>query len=193
MRRAGKLIIILGVLLVLLSFGYMLYLDITSDRAELNVSETLSKLKELLPPESKGTPDEYSSVDMPALALNGQDIIGIVAIPVLDTELPLAAEWDKKTLISLPQRFSGSTYDSSLIIGGYDREGQFDCLKKLDIGNTIYVTDMTGVKFSYTVSDIKRKKSVDGDALTDPACDLTLFVRDSGTMEYIIVYCAGYK
>ncbi len=191
MRRAGKLIIILGVLLILISFGYMAYLHFTADRAELDTADMLSKLKELLPPESKGTPEEYSSADMPALQIDGRDIVGLISIPALNRELPLAAEWDKKTLISLPQRFSGSTYDSTLVIGGYDREGQLDCLKRLDIGNEVSVTDMTGAKFSYTVSVIERKKSLENDVLEQDH-DLTLFVRDSETMDYIIVRCKGF-
>ena len=189
MRRAGKIIIILGILLVLCGFGIMLLLEVTTDRAELDSADILSRLKELLPPETIGAPEEYSDTDMPALELDGRDIIGLLTIQPTGTELPVAAEWNKKTLISFPQRFSGSTYDSSLVIGGYDRKGQFDCLKTLDVGNEISVTDMTGAKFTYTVSDIKRKKSVEGDVLTNADSDLTLFVCDSETNEYIVVYC----
>lgn len=189
MRRAGKLIIIIGILLILVSFGFMLYWHISSVRAELDVSDTLIKLKELLPPESIGNPEEFFSMEMPVLELDGRDIIGLLSIPQADTELPVAADWNKRTLIALPQRFSGSTYDSSLIIGGYDQKGQFDCLKNLDIGNEIFVTDMTGAKFSYTVSDIQRKKSASYEVLSDPASDLTLFVRDDGSADYIIVRC----
>ena len=65
MKRAGRLIIVIGVLLILLSLGYTLWMHITTDRAELDTTDTLSKLKELLPPESKGTQEEYSSADMP--------------------------------------------------------------------------------------------------------------------------------
>ena len=191
MKRAGKLIIVIGVLLILLSFGYTLWLHIASERAELDVSEALAKLKELLPPESIGSPEEYSSQDMPALQLDGRDIIALIAIPSLDTELPLAAGWEEKDLISLPQRFSGSVYDNSLVIGGYDRKGQLECLKRLDIGDGISVTDMTGAVFSYTVSDIERKGSAENAIPSDSDYDLTLFVRDSETMEYIVVRCTG--
>jgi len=37
------------------------------------------------------------------------------------------------------------------------------------------------------VKDIKRKKSAEIDFLTDEEADLTLFVRDSKSLEYIIV------
>ena len=49
---------------------------------------------------------------------------------------------------------------------------------------------MTGAKFSYTVSKIERKRSAEKEVLSDPSSDLTLFVRDSGNMEYIVVRCA---
>lgn len=189
MRRAGKLVILLGVLLVLCGLVVMLYLHFTSSNAELEATQILTKLKEVLPPESIGAPGEYSSDMMPALSVDERDIIALLTIPSSSTELAVAGDWDSSKLISLPQRFSGSCYNNSLIIGGYDREEQLGCLKELDIGYEVFVTDMTGAKFSYRVTKIERKKSVENEVLTDTESHLTLFTCDSQTSDYIIVRC----
>ncbi|MBR4881855.1 MAG: sortase [Clostridia bacterium] len=189
MRRAGKLIIFLGIFLILVSLVILVSLHVSTYRGELEVSEILTRLKDLLPPESVGMPEERYSVEMPVLEIGGKDIIALLGIPSSNIELPVVSEWNRKTLISLPQRASGGVYDSSLVIGGYDREGQFDCLSKLDVGNEIFVTDMMGAKFSYTVSEIQRKKFIEEEVLYNSDSALTLFVRDLDTMEYIVVYC----
>ena len=189
MQRAGKLIAVIGIIMVVIGFGAMLLLQLGVDRAEADTAQILADLKELLPPESVGTPEEYSSMEMPALDIGGRDVIGLIELPRMAVELPLAAEWDTATLISLPQRYRGSVYDSSLVIGGYDREGQFDFVKSLETGDEITVTDMTGAVFAYTVTSIERRDDLTAGlgSVTDSA--LTLFVRDAHSKGYIIVGC----
>ena len=189
MRIIGRIALILGILLILCSLGTLVFMHISTDRAEQQTEDIVTQLKKLLPDEVIGSEDSYSSMEMPSLCIDGEDIIALLEFPEAGVELPISNEWDKNTLISLPQRFSGTVYDGSLIVGGYDRDGQFDCLEILDIENTVTVTDMTGARFYYTVKSIERKDSADRAELTDSAYDLTLFVRDSSSMEYIIVRC----
>jgi len=90
-------------------------------------------------------------------------------------------------LVWYPKRFSGTVYDNSLVIGGYYCKGQFDCLTRLDNGNIITVTDMTGAQFSYEIKDIIRKKDVDSKFLNNNSFDITLFVYSPKSFDYIIV------
>ncbi len=190
MQRAGKLVAIIGVILVVVGFGAMLLLQHSVDRAADDAAAILADLKELIPPASIGTPEEYSSMEMPALDIGGRDVIGLIEVPRMAVELPLAAGWDTKTLISLPQRYSGSVYDSSLVIGGYDREGQFDFVKTLETGDEITVTDMTGRVFAYNVTAIDRRDDLKAELDSDTASALVLFVRDAHSKGYIIVRCS---
>ena len=70
-----------------------------------------------------------------------------------------------------------------------DYEEQFACLKQLDMGNRIVVTDMTGAQFFYEVAWIERQKSVDEGKMDNGEFQLSLFVRDTLSMEYVIVRC----
>ncbi len=190
MKRLSNWIIVIGILLILCALGLLVVLNISTQKAKEETEYTVSQIKELLPPESAGEACAYSSAEMPSLEINGKDVIGLLRIDVTDTELPIGGKWDKSSLISFPQRFSGSVYDGTLIVGGYDRKGQLDCLKKLDIGDEISVTDMTGARYTYNVEQIDRSKSAKADDLEDERFGLTLFVQDEGTPEYIIVRCS---
>ncbi len=189
MRNKSKWVILPGVVLVLCSLGFMMFLHISTITAQRQTAETVEYIKKVLPSKTIGSVDSYSSMQMPSLEFNDRNIIGLLEISATDTTLPIDGMWNTKNLISIPQRFSGTVYDNSLVVGGYDRKEQFDCLKKIDIGNTVTVTDMTGSQFSYKVESIERKKNATKEVLQDSSSDLTLFVRDSDSSDYIIVRC----
>lgn len=189
--RKNKWLVLLGSVLIFCGLGLMLFSQIRTCIAKDSTAELLIRLEEILPSKTVGVIDSYSSMEMPTLEFEGKNIVAVLNFPELGRSLPIESTWNKNRLTSLPQRFSGSVYDSSLIIGGSDQQGQFDCLKKLDIGYTVTVTDMTGAEYTYTVIRIERKKSADAEILTDEASDLTLFVREAYSTEYITVRCAN--
>lgn len=191
MRSKSKWIILLGMLLLACSLGILLYTQFSAQKAQKTSADTVALLEEILPPKSLGVVDNYSSMQMPCLEIDRIEIVAVLEIPDWNVALPIRNSWDAKTLISGPQRFAGTVYDGSLIVGGMDQVGQFDCLKKLDIGNTIIITDMTGAQFSYTVERVERKKSADIEVLADTQSNLSLFVRDVSSMDYIIVRCTN--
>lgn len=147
-------------------------------------------------------PDYYdaSGDDMPGLAMYktgdttpimfyvvAMCIFGMVEIPEFGVKLPLYSTWDTGKLTSFPCRFYGSAYVGSLIIGGNDQSGQFDCLQKMDLGTAVKIVDMQGAEFSYSATRIDRSKSADLDILWDAEYDLTMFARYANSKEYVIV------
>lgn len=177
-------------LLLLCGVGLFVYELVSANIAQNATADMIARLDQIIPPRSVGVVDTYASMQMPSMEVDGEELIGILEIPTQNTVLPIGAAWDTKSRTSFPRRFSGTVYDGSLIVGGYDQKGQFDCLKKLDVGDAVRVTDMTGAEFTYTVRRIERKESVQAENLTDETSDLTLFVRNAYSMEYIVVRCA---
>ena len=55
--------------------------------------------------------------------------------------------------------------------------------------HVVNVTDMTGAKFAYQVSRIDRAGDADTRWLSHGDFDLTLYCRDTYSMEYIAVRC----
>lgn len=191
MSRKSKWLILCGLLLLLCGLGLFLYEQISANLARKATEDMVARLNEIIPPRSAGVMDTYSSMQMPSMEVDGVDVVGLLEIPAQDVILPIGAIWDTQTRTSFPSRFSGTVYDGSLIVGGYDQKGQFDCLKKMDVGESVTVTDMTGGVFSYTVARIDRKESVEADVLMEEGSDLTLFARNAYSTEYIVVRCVS--
>ena len=186
MRLKSKWVILLGILGVVCGLALLAFMQISINSAAKRSAEIIAQTEKILTEKTVGATNEFSFVQMPAMHINGDDIIGVIQFESLGVSLPIGDKWEKNR-ISYPKRFSGSVYDNSLIVGGYYCKGQFDCLSRLDIGNRVTVTDMSGAQFSYEITDIKRKKSADADSLNGSSSHLTLFARNSKSLEYIIV------
>ncbi|MBR6676754.1 MAG: hypothetical protein IKL24_05430 [Clostridia bacterium] len=188
MSAKSKWSIIIGSLLLAVSLSLIISSLVMAHNVKNVTYDTLLKIERILPERSGGAKDSYSSMQMPSLEINGRNVVAVLRIPELDVTLPVASSFDKKAGSSYPQRVSGSVYDGSLVVTGADLKGQLDCLKRLDLGNKLTVTDMTGAEFTYEVTEIERHKST-SDIGADEITDLTLFVKDSSSQKYVVVSC----
>ena len=150
----------------------------------------MAALETVLPDRREGLWEPDRTTEMPALELLGRDYIALLEIPAYGLRLPVRSAWDSREAEARPCRFSGTAYNSSLVIGGYDRAGQFDFFDRIAEGTEIQVTDMTGAVFAYRVSRVDRSDSADAGVLAGRA-DLTLFVRDAQLLQYILLRCEG--
>lgn len=189
MRRSGKVFFAVGFLLILCSFSLLAFSRFRTQRAQKNVAEIVQTLESILPARREGVMDAFQDMDMPALELDGEDFVAVVDIPAFGLTLPVCARWDEGKVTSYPCRFWGTVYDGSLVVGGADQAGQFDCFDRIQDGSTVTVTDMTGGEYVYTVARVDRSKSAQADVLMDDSMDLTLFVRDAYNLNYILVRC----
>ena len=188
---SGKLNLLqkLGLVLVLASCVLLIGSELMALHNRSAVEKLTAQLRARLPDVTEGDPGNYSDPEMPVLQLDGQDFSALIQVPAFGVSLPVGSSWDAGRISQYPCRFWGSVYDNSLIVGGSSREGQFDFCGRLDLGYKILVTDMTGARFSYEVIRIDRRSHADPETLGEADCDLILFARDSGTLDYIIVRC----
>ena len=187
MRRSSKALILAGILLIAVSLGILLTDHVYTKKTMAEASEILEQLVDVLPQRTTGMPDTYSNMQMPALQVGAYDVVAILEIPAFGIQLPVCSSWEEET--GLPKRFSGSVYDDSLVIGGSGKQGQFECFDRIHDGAEITVTDMTGAEFTYTVAWVQRSDSAAAQILLTEEFDLTLFVRDPLSMEYLILRC----
>ena len=188
-KRKIPIFLVLGIVLVVVSFSLIVGLQICT-RIGANESEkAVTRMNEILPERTAGVPEISPNPNMPVLDIYGTDYVALIEIPSLSLALPVADGWNGKKLYNSPARFYGSCYDHSLVIGGADNSRQFSFCDKIEDGTVIIVTDMTGAQFSYTVSCVERAKSAESNWLIRGDHDLTLFCRDTYSMEYIAVRC----
>lgn len=185
MTRAAKALILAGLLLLAMSLGALLLLQLADRKAAHSAQALLQQLDRLLPPSSPGVPETYRVPEMPALEVAGQNIVAILEIPAFGLRLPVLQSWEQGSAHGLPRRFSGSAYDGSLIIGG--SAALLACFAQIPNGTEVTVTDMRGAVFTYTVTRIGRSTSADPETLCGST--LTLFTRPKTSLEYILLRC----
>ena len=185
-KRKFPLLLILGGCLILVSLSLVLTMYIRGQQGGQNCQNVLSKLETILPEAAADLPGQGQ---MPALEIDGADYVAVLEVPAFGITLPVADRWNSSKLYLSPSRFSGSAYENTLVIGGADAAQQFAFCDKIGQNATVTVTDMTGNRFSYTVSGVDRAKQADAQWLAEADSDLTLFCHDVFSMEYIAVRC----
>lgn len=179
----------LGVFLILISLSILVGDKCLAAYHGKVTAQLLQQMESVLPQAEAGVPGEYSETNLPVLQLDGKDFSGRIHFPDYGCTLPMGNQWDDRALGTYPCRFWGSLYDGTLVVGGKDQTGQFDFFDRMDIGEKVIITDMTGVQFRFAVSRIDRSKNPDTDVLIQDSWDLTLFARDAQSLEYLLVRC----
>ena len=191
MKRSKFRIILtcVGALLILSAVGLLIFSRISIKSAQSNAKEIVSELYSLMPETEDSAPDGRYNLTMPMLEIDGENFVGIIKVPQYSKTLPIYGNWDASRVNKYPCRYMGSMYDGTLIIGGSANEGQFDFVKTISNGDSVYITDTTGTRYKYTVFDINRTKDVSTDNLTSANAQLVLFARNTYSFDYTVICC----
>ena len=144
-------------------------------------------LRKAMPPIQSAVPEARTDNRMPVLSAEGKDFIGLIQFPAYNAELPVCDDWG--TPSRYPCRFTGSAYDGTLVIGSTDRTGQMDFAEMLSVGDTVYLTDVTGARYAYRITDIQISAHADRETLCAGEGKLTLFVKNTMGFDYRIIRC----
>ena len=155
--------------------------------SQQQAADYVHTLRTLLPESQSAFPEERSNNAMPVLSLDGTDFIGILEMPRYGSALPVCADWGRVS--QHPCRFDGSIYDGTLQIGGSSQRGQYDFYREISVGDSVYFTDMQGKRYAYAVTGLHYAKHADQAALQREEADLTLFIKNAYSFEYIIISC----
>lgn len=189
--KLSSILSLVGVILVIVPLVCVMTSTLTQKSRAEKATRIASDLRALMPEVQNGFPDGRSNTAMPTAELDGVDFAGIIDIPAYGTSLPIRADWRPSRVTSYPCRLSGNMYSLDLIIGGSDNEGQFDFMKLITGGDRVFVTDMTGTRFSYTVTEIIRTNEVSPESLATEDSDLVFFAKNTYSFGYTVVRCKG--
>ncbi len=181
--------IIIGILLVVASVAILIFSEINQKNAAQNAKETVLVLRDLMPDVDDAVPDDRANVIMSAMEIKNESFVGIIEVPKFDCSLPIRETWKKSKADNYPCKYLGSIYDGSLIIGGSDNDGQLDFARLIENYDNVFITDMTGSRYKYTVSDIRRTKDVSTEYLTSVDADLVIFAKNSFSFDYTVIRC----
>ena len=177
-----------GIILILSAMVWLILWQTSAQKNTEEIKTYIDMLYELIPEPQACVLEPRTNNTMPSLNVKNENFVAIIEVPMNTSSFPVGASWNTNN--KYPRRYDGSVYDGSLIIGTTNHKGQFDFVKEITVGNVLYITDMTGNRFSYTVTDIRYSNHADNDALYNKA-DLTIFVKNIYALEYIILYCTA--
>ena len=128
-------------------------------------------------------------MEMPVRSIDGMDYIGILTVPSISLELPVASSWSYDALRSAPCRFSGSAYTDDLVIAGHNYTSHFADLHSLQQGDILSFTDVDGNVFVYRVAETEILGENAVAEMTGSGYALSLFSCTVGGQYRVTVRC----
>ena len=190
-RKIVKITMTLGIVLILASVTAVTVHHFSQKNAAQQIQTIAAELISMMPETEYGTPGRTGDTEMPVHEIDNNDFIGLIEIPAYQKVLPVYSEWDKKKITKFPCRYMGSMYDGSLVVGTVEDPGQFDCAKEITGGIEVTFTDVTGLKYTYIITDAYKTEDVSTEKLTESGGELVLFVRSTYGSDYMIISCSS--
>lgn len=202
-KKSGRILIIIGVLLIAAALGKAAYNIWDGVRAGRESQEIAQQLITEIPvagiedeePADTGeqdanADDEKNSEKIKTVELDGTQYLGLLDIPSLDLQLPVMAEWNYENLRTAPCRYTGSISDNNLVIAGHNYSGHFQDLKTLEHGDEVILTTAEGKNISYSLDHIETLGAQEiSTMITADNWDLTLFTCTVGGKSRYAVRC----
>lgn len=185
-KNIPNIIIVTGALLILAALALVIY---NSRSYDIDTQKALESIHKLIPEITDSVPEEKGNNIMPSMAIDSESYVAIIGMDAYNYEMPVRSVFNTKAARKVPCRYSGSIYDSSLVIATSDDKGQMDFINDVNTGDIVTVTDMKGGRFTYKVVKVENSDSVDDEELSEGDYDLTLLVEYSGYTDYLLIRC----
>ena len=200
----GKVIgiccILLGVLCILASSGFVVYNKLEAQNAE-QFSQTL--LQDVQEQMKQGTfaeaeqSEELFPMDLQAagpremvtVPAGAYSSIGVLKIPALELELPVLTDWSYEKLKKAPCHYYGSCYESDFVIAAHNYTSHFGRLSELQPGDLVLFTDGAGEIHGYEVVLLETLAPTATEEMITSGFDLSLYTCTPGGSNRVTVRC----
>lgn len=115
--------------------------------------EASATILESLKKEQEVDGSRLNDDELPVQVVDKEKYMGIVAIPSLKLQLPVAAEYRFEQMEKTPTRYLGSYKTNDLVICGHDHYAQFGPLQHIRVGTEVFLKTVDGKEFSYIVTN----------------------------------------
>ena len=195
-KRLGRVLIILGALMLCAAFVLLMHNLREGKRAEAYSGVVMKQLAIRVREQAKQdrpAPDTNEAarhrVTMPVIEIDGQEYIGFLTVPDLSIELPVMKDWDYGKLILAPCRYSGTPYTGDLVIAAHNYGRHFGQLSHLERGARILFTGADGNVSRFAVEEIEVLKPTDIEEMVSGEYALTLFTCTYSGRARLAVRC----
>ncbi|MGI6206097.1 MAG: hypothetical protein ACOYJI_05700 [Anaerovoracaceae bacterium] len=178
-RRAGNIILALGIIYLIAAFVLMINVHIHDNRAAEKSEAVLTKLEEMIPDESGSGTAGVVSDTLEVIDIEGSSYTGILSIP--DKNLSWPVEDRNGSGKELPACTGGSPYEDTFSITGPDYKSIFGKLGGLEKGDEVVFTDIYGNLTKYKVESTGRRVTRNASKAS-----LTLTAEKMGAAQYAV-------
>lgn len=184
LRGAGILLLAISVIMG----GNALYKD---KQADARSTQRVSALKNRMTAPEGGTSSADVSAEDASSKGDGEEFAGILLIPALEKELPVASSFSYDILKDYPCLY-GQEYlePGRLLIAAHSYKSQFGDIGKLKPGSQISFIDLSGETNGYTVTKVEVLGGSDVEKMLSGDWDLTLFTCNLFSNKRITVRCS---
>lgn len=199
MKRKGSVLIFTGLMLIAAAL-FITAFNLREEAAARTASVRAADRLEALIPAHTPRPAAVSGavlpenvpetdMEMPVKTVDGVDYIGVIAVPSLSLELPVASEWSYERLKTSPCRYSGSVYSGDMVLCAHNYSSHFGQIKTLKPGDAVVFTDVDGNVYNYEVAELETLQPAAVDEMKSGEWDLTLFTCTIGGQTRVTVRC----
>lgn len=195
-KKQGRLIMLLGSVLVLFSLALTLYNSYEEKKAEKLSSDVLGQIYMALPTEKTDSVPDYvvnPSMQLPKKEIGGRSYVGTISVPELDISLPVMEQWSYENFKISPCVYEGTPYLNNFIICAHNYRSHFGNLKNLAQGDKVTFTDFDSNVFNY---EVMYTEILDNNAVAEMSSgdwDLTLFTCTYGGATRVTVRCKNVE
>lgn len=199
MKRKGSVLIFTGLLLIaaaLFITAFNLREEAAARTASVRAADRLEALIPAHTPRPAAVPGAVlpenvpeTDMEMPVKTVDGVNYIGVIAVPSLSLELPVASEWSYERLKTSPCRYSGSVYSGDMVLCAHNYSSHFGQIKTLKPGDAVVFTDVDGNVYNYEVAELETLQPAAVDEMKSGEWDLTLFTCTIGGQTRVTVRC----
>ena len=181
----GTLCVLLGVVCLFCSVGFVLYNYLESE----NAANSTKSLLEDFNSEIHNQNHKQNNSKMPTVKVGGYDCIGVLSIPALGLELPVLTDWSYAKLKKAPCLYYGSYYEKDFVIAAHNYKSHFGRLSTLKKGDVVIFTSADGVARYYEVALLETLPKNATEEMITSGFDLSLYTCTTVGNNRVTVRC----
>ena len=131
---------------------------------------------------------EESEPALQTVSVSGYDIAGIIAIPAININLAVIAEWSYPKLKVSACRYSGAP-SGQFVILAHNYKRHFGRINELQPGDPVIFTEPDGTVYNYEVTGTEIRGKYELKDIESGDWDLTLFTCTYGGANRVVVRC----
>lgn len=184
----GVICVFLGVLCILSAIGFVAYNRWEDMNAKDVAQDFLEDVQSIINEEQSEQP-LLNDTKMATVEVGIYDCIGILSVPVLDLELPVLTDWSYAKLKKAPCHYYGSYYEKDFVIAAHNYKSHFGRLSKLQAGDIVVFTDVSGTVHYYEVVILETLSKNATKEMITSGFDLSLYTCTPGGSNRVTVRC----